>query len=59
MSDTLNVSVTDVVEVINVTVTEVEQGPPGPQGPRGNAGITVAIDPPANPAINDLWVQIF
>ena len=58
MSDNINVTVTDVLEVINVTVTEVEQGPQGPQGPRGNAGITVAIDPPLNPEVNDLWVQI-
>lgn len=56
--EVLNVAVTDSVEVVNVTVTEVEQGPQGPQGPQGDPGITVAHDPPADPQINDLWVQI-
>lgn len=37
------------------------QGPAGPQGnagPQGAPGITVSATAPANPAINDLWLQL-
>lgn len=28
------------------------------RGPQGNPGITVSSTPPANPQLNDLWLQI-
>jgi hypothetical protein len=33
-------------------------GPAGPQGPVGDPGITVSSTPPANPQLNQLWLQI-
>jgi hypothetical protein len=33
-------------------------GSTGPPGPTGDPGITVSTTPPADPALNDLWLQI-
>lgn len=45
----------DVIEVVE----EGPQGTPGPEGPPGpSTVIPVSVEPPADPALHDFWVDI-
>lgn len=57
------------VDATGITVV-TDVGLPGPQGPRGDTGaqgpgiasnisrITASVDPPENPEVNDLWIDL-